>query len=202
MHVTPLEIPGAWLFEPPSFADQRGLFVAPFQAAPFEQATGQQLPVAQVNQSVSARGVIRGIHFADVPPGQAKFVSCAQGAALDIVVDLRAGSPTFGQHQVVELDTQTYRGVYLAEGLGHAFLATVDNTVVSYLCSTPYNPQAEHGIHPMDPELDLPWPDWARDGAVLSAKDAAAPSLKEALDQGLLPDYEACQQRYAELRAS
>ncbi|GAA4619990.1 dTDP-4-dehydrorhamnose 3,5-epimerase family protein [Saccharopolyspora hordei] len=199
MQARRLENTGAIEFVPNVFPDHRGLFVAPFQEAAFTEALGHPLRVAQTNHSVSARDVIRGVHFADVPPGQAKYVYCPRGALLDVVVDIRVGSPTFGQWDAVRLDSEQYRALYVPEGLGHAFLALTDDTVMSYLCSTPYNPSAEHGINPLDPELALPWDDLAGD-PVLSDKDRAAPTLAEAAEQGLLPDYQACLARYEELR--
>jgi dTDP-4-dehydrorhamnose 3,5-epimerase len=131
--------------------------------------------------------VIRGVHFADVPPGQAKYVYCPSGALLDVVVDLRVGSPTFGAHEAVVLDSTSYRAVYLSEGLGHAFCALADNTVASYLCSTAYAPAIERTVAAMDPALGLPWP--AEITPILSERDAAAPSLAEAAEAGLLPRY-------------
>ena len=151
----------------------------------------------QANHSVSSRGTLRGVHFADVPPGQAKYVYCTRGAVLDVVVDLRVGSPTFGVSDSVRLDDQDRRGIYLSEGLGHAFLALTDDANVTYLCSEPYAPGREHGVHPLDPELDLPWPEGDH---LLSDKDAAAPTLAEARASGLLPDYAQCTAFYAGLR--
>jgi dTDP-4-dehydrorhamnose 3,5-epimerase len=195
---TELDIAGAWVFEPPSFPDSRGVFAAPFQGVAFREALGFDLRVAQTNHSVSARGVIRGVHFADTPPGQAKYVYCPSGRLLDVIVDVRVGSPTFGEHVAVELDSQSMRAVYLSEGLGHAFVALTEDTVMAYLCSTGYNPGGEHGISPLDPALGLPWPgDLA---PILSDKDRDAPSLAEARTQGLLPSYEACTTWYEELR--
>jgi dTDP-4-dehydrorhamnose 3,5-epimerase len=163
-----------------------------------EDAVGHRLGLAQANHSVSSRGTLRGVHFADVPPGQAKYVYCTRGAVLDVIVDLRVGSPTFGVSDAVLLDEVDRRGVYLSEGLGHAFLALTDDANVTYLCSEPYNPTGEHGVHPLDPELDLPLP---RDvEALLSDKDAAAPTLTEAREQGLLPSYDACLAFYETLR--
>jgi dTDP-4-dehydrorhamnose 3,5-epimerase len=182
-----LSIPGAWVFEPTRFEDDRGLFVSPYQEAAFVEATGAPLVVAQSNHSVSRRGVIRGVHFADVPPGQAKYVYCPRGALLDIVVDVRVGSPTFGAHEAVVLDAGSYRAVYLSEGLGHAFCALEDDTVASYLCSTPYAPAIERTVSPLDPALALPWPSDIT--PVLSDKDSGGPTLAEAAAQGLLPHY-------------
>lgn len=182
-----LSIPGAWVFEPTRFEDDRGLFVSPYQEAAFVEATGAPLVVAQSNHSVSRRGVIRGVHYADVPPGQAKYVYCPRGALLDIVVDVRVGSPTFGAHEAVVLDAGSYRAVYLSEGLGHAFCALEDDTVASYLCSTPYAPAIERTVSPLDPALALPWPSDIT--PVLSDKDSGGPTLAEAAAQGLLPHY-------------
>lgn len=193
-----LSIAGAWVFEPTVFPDARGAFSAPFQGAVFREALGFDLTVAQTNHSVSARGVIRGVHFADTPPGQAKYVYCPQGSLMDVVVDVRVGSPTFGAFEVVELDGGSCRAVYLSEGLGHAFVALEDDTVMAYLCSTPYDPGREHGVSPLDPALNLPWPGGAP--PLLSDKDAEAPTLAQAGECGLLPDLAACEARYVELR--
>ena len=198
MKARELPIAGAWVFEPTVFPDARGVFAAPFQGAVFREALGFDLTVAQTNHSVSARGVIRGVHFADTPPGQAKYVYCPRGALLDVVVDVRVGSPTFGAFEAVELDGLSCRAVYLSEGLGHAFVALEDDTVMAYLCSTPYRPGAEHGVSPLDPPLGLPWP--AGVDPVLSEKDAAAPTLAQAEERALLPEFTACRTRYAALR--
>jgi dTDP-4-dehydrorhamnose 3,5-epimerase len=193
-----LPIAGAWIFEPTVFSDRRGAFAAPFQGATFREALGFDLRVAQTNHSISARGVIRGVHYAETPPGQAKYVYCPRGSLLDVVVDVRVGSPTFGAFEVVELDGSSCRAAYLSEGLGHAFVALSDDTVMAYLCSTPYSPGREHGVSPLDPALGLPWPGGL--APLLSDKDAAAPTLAESADQGLLPDMAACEAWYAELR--
>ncbi|MFM9377013.1 dTDP-4-dehydrorhamnose 3,5-epimerase family protein [Gordonia sp. VNK21] len=194
MQVRPLAIDGAWEFVPTIHGDDRGSFLEAFTAASFEEAVGHPITVAQVNTSVSAAGVIRGIHFADVPPGQAKYVTCTVGAVLDVVVDLRVGSPTFGECDAVLLDDIDRKAIYLAEGLGHGFCALADDSVVTYLCSTGYNPAAEHGVDPLDPGLAIDWPSVGRDGApltrLLSDKDRAAPSVLEAKERGLLPVYQ------------
>lgn len=200
MQVRQLGISGAFEFTPRSFPDHRGLFVAPFQESAVIDAIGHPLRVAQSNHSVSARGVIRGVHFADVPPGQAKYVYCPKGALLDVVVDVRVGSPTFGTWETVRLDSTHYRALYLAEGLGHAFMALAEDTVMVYLCSTPYNPTAEHGVDPLDPALGLPWEE-LDGGPILSDKDRDAPGLAEAADNGLLPRYADCVEYYDRLRA-
>ena len=196
--VEELGIGGAWLYAPRVWPDQRGRFFELFRGQEFAHHLGYRLEVAQANCSVSRRGVIRGIHFADVPPGQAKYVSCVHGRLLDVVVDLRVGSPTFQRWEAVELDDAGGRALFLAEGLGHAFTPLSDEATVVYLCSTGYAPDAEHGVHPLDPDIGIAWPDGAE--AVLSGKDAAAPGLAEALRTGLLPSYEECLARARALR--
>ncbi|TCO65735.1 dTDP-4-dehydrorhamnose 3,5-epimerase family protein [Actinocrispum wychmicini] len=198
MQVRELSIAGAFEFQPQTFADGRGMFAAPFQGDAFAEAVGHPLRLGQTNHSVSRRGTIRGVHFADTPPGQAKYIYCPRGAMLDVIVDIRVGSPTFGQWECVKLDAHTYSAVYVPEGLGHGFFALEDDTAMIYLCSTGYNPSGEHGITPMDPTLDLPWP--ADIEPVLSDKDQNAPTLAEAADAGLLPSYEKCMAHYQSLR--
>jgi dTDP-4-dehydrorhamnose 3,5-epimerase len=191
--VESLKIDGAWSYTPRQFPDDRGTFLEAFRGEEFAHLLGYRLDVAQVNCSVSRRGVIRGIHYADVPPGQAKYVSCARGAILDVVVDIRVGSPTFGAWEAVRLDEVNRRSLFIAEGLGHGFVALTDDATVLYLCSTGYAPGREHGINPLDPTLGIEWPLSELGGArVLSDKDAEAPSLREALDAGRLPRYEDC----------
>jgi dTDP-4-dehydrorhamnose 3,5-epimerase len=125
-------------------------------------------------------------------------VFCPAGKVLDVIVDIRVGSPTFGVHDAVLLDSEAPRALYLPEGVGHAFLSLADASSVVYLVSTTYAPGREFGIDPLDPELDLPWP---RDIDIeLSQKDRTAPSLSEALERGILPTMEQCAARYAEQR--
>ncbi|GGV77421.1 dTDP-4-dehydrorhamnose 3,5-epimerase [Streptomyces gelaticus] len=194
-----LSIAGAWVHEPKVFPDSRGSFHEWFKASELSEAVGHTLRLAQANFSVSSRGTLRGVHFADVPPSQAKYVKCVRGAVLDVIVDIRVGSPTYKQWEAVRLDDIDHHSVYLAEGLGHAFMALTDDASVAYLCSEGYAPGREHGINPLDPELGIEWPQGIT--PLLSDKDAAAPSLAEAERQGLLPTYEACQEYYAQLRA-
>ncbi|MFD4182490.1 dTDP-4-dehydrorhamnose 3,5-epimerase family protein [Rhodococcus sp. NPDC058514] len=193
MQFRELKVPGAWEFTPQQFGDDRGVFLEWFRDPTFTEATGRTLDLQQANCSVSAAGVLRGVHFADVPPGQAKYVTCVRGAVLDVAVDLRVGSPTFGVWDAVLLDDVDRRAVFLSEGLGHAFLSLEDDSTVVYLCSTGYAPGREHGIDPLDPEVGIDWPTAGRDGTEfelrLSDKDAAAPSLTAALESGLLPRF-------------
>jgi dTDP-4-dehydrorhamnose 3,5-epimerase len=186
MKITELSISGAFEIAPELHGDPRGLFTEWYRFDHLAAAVGHPLRLAQGNLSVSARGVVRGIHFADVPPGQAKYVTCTRGAVMDAIVDIRVGSPTFGTWELVRLDDVDRKAVYVSEGLGHGFCALTDDATLTYVCSETYSPGHEHSVHPLDPDLAIEWP---TDEPQLSARDAAAPSLAEALETGLLPDY-------------
>jgi dTDP-4-dehydrorhamnose 3,5-epimerase len=185
-----LEVEGAWVFTPRIHRDRRGSFLEWFRESDLRDDAGHRMEVAQANCSRSLRGVTRGIHFAEVPPGQAKYVTCVSGAILDVIVDIRVGSPGYGRWAAVPLNDETRCAVFVAEGLGHSFITLSDEATVLYLCSTPYAPGREHGVHPLDPDLAIAWPDDVP--VILSDKDAAAPSLEEARTAGLLPQYRDC----------
>jgi dTDP-4-dehydrorhamnose 3,5-epimerase len=197
MKIRPLTVEGAFEITPTQFHDPRGTFLEFYRHDLLTAAVGHPLDLAQANVSVSVRDAVRGIHFADVPPGQAKYLTCVSGAVLDVVVDLRIGSPTFGAWDSVLMDDVDRRATYVAEGLGHGFCALTENATVTYMCSATYRPGHEHGIHPLDPELGIVWP--AR-VPLLSTKDAAAPTLAEARAAGLLPHYDACNKYVETLR--
>jgi dTDP-4-dehydrorhamnose 3,5-epimerase len=199
VQIRELSIADAFEITPRQFTDDRGLFLEWYRFDLLEQAVGHSLALRQANTSVSRRGVVRGIHFADVSPGQAKYVTVPTGAVLDFVVDIRVGSPTFGNWDSVVLDDVDRRAVYLAEGLGHAFVALTENATVSYLVSGVYDPESEHGINPLDAELALAFP-YDRGELLISPKDSDAPSLAVALESGMLPGWSQAQARYGELR--
>ena len=199
MDIRELKIEGAFEITPRQFPDDRGLFLESFRGDRLAEAIGHRMDIIQTNVSVSSRGTIRGVHFADVPPSQAKYVTAMSGSFIDFAIDIRVGSPTFGQWDSVLLDTVDRRAIYLAEGLGHAICCLEDSSTVMYLCSATYDPAREHAINPLDPELQLAIPDGLT--PVISSKDAAAPSLSEAAAQGLLPMYEECLRHYARLAA-
>jgi dTDP-4-dehydrorhamnose 3,5-epimerase len=194
-----LPIDGAWMCTPVVHGDDRGRFLEWLRIDLLVQATGRSFDVVQANHSVSARGVVRGVHFADVPPGQAKLIYCTGGAILDVVVDVRVGSPTFGAAESITLDAAQPRAVFLAEGLGHAFCALTDDASVTYLVSSLYNPTTERTVSPFDPSVAIPWGVDAGTAEV-SARDAAAPSLEAAAAAGILPDYAQCLARYQDQR--
>ncbi|NMM23320.1 MAG: dTDP-4-keto-6-deoxy-D-glucose epimerase [Phycicoccus sp.] len=199
MDIRALGIDGAFEITPRQFPDDRGVFLESFRGDRLAEVIGHRLDIIQTNVSVSSRGTVRGVHFADMPPSQAKYVTALSGSFIDFVIDIRVGSPTFGQWDSVLLDTVDRRAIYLAEGLGHAICSLEDDSTVMYLCSATYDPAREHGINPLDPELGLTMPEEIT--PVLSAKDAVAPSLSEAAAQGLLPRYDECLRFYAELNS-
>ncbi|WP_394551178.1 dTDP-4-dehydrorhamnose 3,5-epimerase family protein [Agromyces sp. MMS24-JH15] len=198
MQIRELKIPDSYEITPKQFGDDRGVFLEWYRFDRLEEVVGHPLRLAQANTSVSKRGVVRGIHFADVPPSQAKYVTATHGAVIDFVIDIRVGSPTFGQWDSVLLDDVDRRGIYLAEGLGHCFVALTDDATVSYLVTSTFNAEREHGIDPLDPAVGLEFgiPD---DELLLSPKDTDAPSLAEAEASGLLPTWEQARAYYDEL---
>jgi dTDP-4-dehydrorhamnose 3,5-epimerase len=192
-----LKVPGAWEITPTVRPDPRGRFFEWFTDSAFTEMTGHRLDLRQANVSVSAAGVLRGLHFAQLPPSQAKYVTCLHGSVFDVVVDIRVGSPTFGRWDAVTLDTVSHRSVYLSEGLAHGFVALEDDSTVAYLCSAGYSPDREHTIRADDPELAIEWPVAA---PVLSDRDAAAPTLAEVRSAGLLPTWDEAQEFLQGLR--
>jgi dTDP-4-dehydrorhamnose 3,5-epimerase len=182
--------PAAWRFEIAARRDTRGSFREWYQDSAFRSATGHGLPLVQANCSVSSRGALRGIKYTDVPPGQAKYVTCLAGAVLDVVVDLRVGSPTFGAWHMERLDDANPSALYISGGLGHAVLSLADSSTVAYLLTAAHDPGHERSIHPLDPGIGIPWPADAE--MILSDQDSSAPGLQEARRAGLLPDYDAC----------
>jgi dTDP-4-dehydrorhamnose 3,5-epimerase len=201
MGVRELDIPGAWEITPAVHGDSRGLFFEWLTDRGFTAFAGHHLDVRQVNCSVSSAGVLRGLHFAQLPPSQAKYVTCVHGSVFDVVVDIRVGSPTFGRWDSVLLDDKDHRTIYISEGLGHGFLALQDNSTVMYLCSAEYSPQREHTICATDPTLAIDWPLVGGAAPRLSDRDAAAPSLNEVRASGLLPTWEQTQRFISRMRS-
>lgn len=189
MDLRELSVPGAWELTPQVHRDDRGTFTEWFTESAFGAMTGHRFDLRQANCSVSAAGVLRGLHFAQLPPGQAKYVTCVRGAVFDVVVDIRVGSPTYGCWDSVLLDDVDHRSTYISEGLAHGFVAMQDQSTVMYLCSTPYAPQREHTIAATDPAIGIEWPLPAAQ-LLLSGRDATAPSLAEVRESGLLPTWE------------
>jgi dTDP-4-dehydrorhamnose 3,5-epimerase len=175
MIIKKLDFDGVMEIQPTIHHDNRGDFVEAFNPTKLLVAAGIDFKSAQTNLSTSKAGTIRGIHFADVPPGQAKYVQCVAGKAWDVIVDLRPHSETFGLWIAVTLDSELHNAVHIPEGFGHAFQALMDDTKVLYQCSTAFNPEAEHEVNPFDETLDIKWPLAA---SLVSEKDRNAPSFK------------------------
>lgn len=200
MEIRELSVPDSYEITPKLIGDSRGMFLEWYRFDKLAEVVGHPLDLKQANMSVSQRGVVRGIHFADIPPSQAKYVTCPKGAVIDFVIDIRVGSPTFGQWDQVRLDDVDRKAIYLAEGLGHAFIALEDDSVVSYLVSDTYAPTREHGINPLCATVGLDF-GLPESELLLSPKDTDAPGLLEAQEQGLLPSYDEAKAYYAELAA-
>ncbi|MCI4658392.1 dTDP-4-dehydrorhamnose 3,5-epimerase family protein [Cryobacterium zhongshanensis] len=198
MQIRELSIPDSYEITPRQFGDSRGVFLEWYRFDRLEETIGHRLEIAQANTSVSKRGSVRGIHFADIPPSQAKYVTAVRGAVLDYIIDIRVGSPTFGQWDSVLLDDTDRRAVYIAEGLGHCFVALTDDATVSYLVTAPFNPGREHGINPLDTDIGLVFPPEAGE-LLLSPKDTDAPGLAESAASGLLPTWADAKAFYAAL---
>lgn len=198
MQIRELSIPDSYEITPKQFGDDRGVFLEWYRFDKLEEKIGHSLDLAQANTSVSKRGSVRGIHFADVPPSQAKYVTAVHGAVLDYIIDIRLGSPTYGQWDSVLLDDSDRKAVYIAEGLGHCFVALTDNATVSYLVNSTFNPDREHGINPLDEEIGLVFPTEAGE-LLLSPKDTDAPGLSAAAAAGLLPSWDDAKSYYDSL---
>ena len=189
MKVTPLKIDGSWIIDLKIFEDGRGFFYESFRDDIAKEYIGREFKIKQSNTSVSKKGSVRGIHYALIPPSQAKYVQCQKGSIIDYVIDIRVGSPTFSQFAEVELSATHPQAIFIEEGLAHAFVALEDETVVTYFVSENYNPEREKGINPFDSDLNIKWPDINLE---LSEKDKLAISLKEAQVQNLLPMFDEC----------
>jgi dTDP-4-dehydrorhamnose 3,5-epimerase len=187
-----LAVPGAWEITPHVHRDDRGLFFEWFTQHGFSAFAGHQFDMRQANCSVSSAGVLRGLHFTELPPSQAKYVTCMRGAVFDVVVDIRVGSPTFGRWDSVLLDEADRRTVYLAEGLAHGFLALQDDSTVMYLCSSGYHPEREHAILATDPGIGIDWPP-VSGGLRMSGRDRDAPTLADVRAADRLPKWDAAE---------
>lgn len=186
MNLRELDIAGLYVAESRVFGDERGFFREWFKASDFV-AAGVDFATEQSNLSVSARNVVRGLHYSMAPRGQAKVVTCVYGTLDDVVVDIRVGSPTYGAVVTIPLAADEGTTVVLPVGVAHGFCVTSDSAALSYLLSSPYDAPHELEINPLDPEINVPW---ALSGeAILSEKDAVAPSLAQRLAAGELPTY-------------
>ena len=176
-----MKIKGAWIHTPLRHADERGHFEEQFKLSQIESELGRTFRVKQVNQSVSNKGVIRGIHYSVSSEGQAKYVSCTKGAIWDVVVDLRKDSPTYGLWDAIEISSENGLSVFISEGLGHAFLSLEENSVATYLCTSEYSMRHEKNINPFDESIAIDFQIVMKSRSVsdftLSAKDLGGESF-------------------------
>lgn len=198
-HITDLSLPNAHLVSPVRHTDRRGFFYEAFRSDTVSGAIGYPFRVRQFHCSVSRRGTIRGIHGTLLPPGQEKLVTCVRGEIMDVAVDLRLGSPTFGRYEMIRQAAGNGVSLYLADGFGHAFLALTDDACVTFLCSEEYRHGTMVHVDALDPDIGIPWNVTGQ--PVMSVKDAGAPTLARAADMGLLPTYQECLAHYEARRA-
>jgi dTDP-4-dehydrorhamnose 3,5-epimerase len=175
---TPLAISDVLLLEPRVFDDERGAFFESFNARTFAELIGREVAFVQDNQSVSRRGVVRGLHYQVAPAPQGKLVRVLNGAIFDVAVDIRRASPSFGRHVAEILSAENRRQMWIPEGFAHGFVALRDGTEVLYKTTDFYHRAAERAIRWDDPELAIAWP--AEVAPILSAKDAEAPAFRDA----------------------
>ena len=186
MELTPLGIDGVWLAQSPVWSDDRGFFREWFKSVDVKKATGRDFGIEQANISLSSRGTLRGIHYSIAPRGQAKWITCVSGSIKDVIVDIRPDSRTFGKWIEVELSGSSGQAVFISEGLGHGFVALEDNTAVAYLVSTPFSPEHEFEINPLDKKIGINWGLDIGD-LKISDKDKRAPGLLQRRQEGKLP---------------
>ena len=188
MRVSPLSISDSYTVSHDRFGDPRGWFQEWFKASQIQPHLSFDFVPAQSNISYSDCGVLRGIHYSLAPVGQAKMVTVMAGEIDDYVVDIRVGSPTFGQHERIRLNTQTGASVIIGPGLGHAFHVLSDTAVVCYMLSSEYNPELEHGVNPSCPDLAIPWNTDVPFS--VSERDQQMPFTTQQRENGLLPFFE------------
>ncbi len=175
--VIPQSIPGVLLIKPTVFADARGYFKESYNLNDFEEFL-PGVKFVQDNESKSTRGVLRGLHFQKAPLAQAKLLRVVTGSIWDVAVDIRPGSSTYGQHAAVELTAENHFQLFIPKGFAHGFIVTSETAIVQYKTDNYYSPESDAGIHPHDPELNIPWP-LPRLEHMLSGKDQKLPNLSE-----------------------
>lgn len=177
MRVVKTDIDGVYILEPEIFGDNRGYFFESYNAQRFKEATGLDVVFVQDNESRSSEGVVRGLHFQLPPYAQSKLVRVVAGVILDVAVDIRRGSPTFGQYVAVELSGDNHRQLFIPRGFAHGFSVLRGDAILQYKCDNMYAPQSEGSILWNDPALNINW-GISADRAILSAKDTTAPTLE------------------------
>ena len=176
------EIPDVIIIEPDVFSDERGYFFETFKQNDLNHFLGYEVKFCQDNESKSTNGVLRGLHYQEPPFAQAKLVRVIQGSVLDVAVDIRKDSSTFGKRVVIELNDQNKRQLFIPRGFAHGFLVLEDNTIINYKCDNFYNTNSERGIIFNDKDLNIDWESSIKD-VILSAKDKTLPTLSEYLNE-------------------
>lgn len=177
MNIIKTTLPGVVILEPKIFKDARGYFFESFSQREFEEKV-RKINFVQDNESMSSYGVMRGLHFQRPPFTQSKLVRCVKGAVLDVAVDIRKGSPTYGQHVTVELTEENHRAVFIERGFAHGFSVLSETAVFQYKCDNFYHPEADGGISIQDDSLGIDWK-IPTENAILSEKDTKHPLLKD-----------------------
>lgn len=177
IEVKKTDIEGVLIIEPKVFGDARGYFLESFNAKEFTEKTGMNINFVQDNESMSSYGVMRGLHFQRPPFTQSKLVRCVKGAVLDVAVDIRKGSPTYGQHVAVELTEDNHRQFFVPRGFAHGFAVLSETAVFQYKCDNFYAPQADGGVSILDDSLGIDWR--IKDKTILSEKDTKHPLFKD-----------------------
>ncbi|NQX85247.1 MAG: dTDP-4-dehydrorhamnose 3,5-epimerase [Flavobacteriaceae bacterium] len=177
MKVQETHLEGCYVITPAVFKDSRGCFFESFNHKKFKDLTGINFDVVQTNQSISNKGVLRGLHYQEEPYAQAKLVRVIKGKVLDICVDLRKTSKTFGQHFALELSSDNNTQLFIPRGFAHGFITLEDHTIFSYHCDNYYNKASENGIIYNDPQLNLKWPLEAN-AFIISERDLELPKLQ------------------------
>lgn len=177
MEVIPTKIEGVYILEPKVFKDPRGYFFESFSKRDFEKAVGK-VDFVQDNESCSTKGVIRGLHFQKPPYTQAKLVRCVVGKVLDVAVDLRKDSPTYGKYEAVLLTEDNHRQFFIPKGFAHGFEVLSDVAIFQYKCDEYYHPESEGGLDPFDSELNIEW-STPFEQAIISDKDKRHPKISD-----------------------
>ena len=182
MNVIQTAIPGVLIIEPRVFTDARGYFFESFSQREFDEQVapilGHSITFVQDNESMSAYGVVRGLHYQRPPFTQSKLVRCVKGSVLDVAVDIRKGSPTFGRHVAVELTEDNHRQFFIPKGFAHGFVVLSETAVFQYKCDAFYHPEADAGIQLLDPALGIDWR-IPQDQVMMSEKDRTRAALKD-----------------------
>lgn len=178
MKITETHLRGCYVIEPKIFEDERGLFYESYNKKIFEEAIGQKIDFVQDNHSISKKGVLRGLHFQTGEHAQAKLVRVIKGEVLDVVVDIRKNSTTFGRYFKIRLSDHNHKMLFIPKGMAHGFLCLSDETIFVYKCDEYYHKQSESGIAYNDQDLGIDW-EYPRNEIILSTKDKLLPSFKE-----------------------